>query len=88
MVLCAFLFVRVPFSFGVLGSSMVSAPSHLLFIYLSSLDLLEIGNWNWKLDFLHVYELRASCSINLLQHKYTCNFICNCGGNKINTLLK
>ena len=33
---------------------MVSAPSHLLFIYLSSLDLLEIGNWNWKLDFLLV----------------------------------
>ena len=54
MVLCAFLFVRVPFSFGVKGSSMVSAPSHLLFIYLSSLDLLEIGNWKWKLDFLLV----------------------------------
>ena len=33
---------------------MVSASSHLLFIYLSSLDLLEIGNWNWKLDFLLV----------------------------------
>ena len=33
---------------------MVSAPGHLLFIYLSSLDLLEIGNWNWKLDFLLV----------------------------------
>ena len=33
---------------------MVSAPSHLLFIYLSSLDHLEIGNWNWKLDFLLV----------------------------------
>ena len=31
---------------------MVSAPSHLLFIYLSGLDLLEIGNW--KLDFLLV----------------------------------
>ena len=23
-------------------------------IYLSSLDLLEMGNWNWKLDFLLV----------------------------------
>ena len=33
---------------------MVSAPSHLLFIHLSSLDHLEIGNWNWKLDFLLV----------------------------------
>ena len=54
MVLCAFLFVRVPFSFGVSGSSMVSALSHLLFIYLSSLDHLEIGHWNWKLDFLLV----------------------------------
>ena len=33
---------------------MVSAPSHLLFIYLSSLDYLVIGHWNWKLDFLLV----------------------------------
>ena len=31
---------------------MVSAPSHLLFIYLSSSVHLEIGNW--KLDFLLV----------------------------------
>ena len=31
---------------------MVSAPSHLLFIYLSSLAHLKIGNWNWKLGFL------------------------------------
>ena len=33
---------------------MVSAPNHLLFIYLSRLDHLEIGHWNWKLDFLVV----------------------------------
>ena len=33
---------------------MVSAPDHLLFIYLSSVDHLEIGHWNWKLDFLLV----------------------------------
>ena len=54
MVLRAFLIVRVPFPFGVQGSSMVSAPGHLLVIYLSSLDHLEIGYWNWKLDFLLV----------------------------------
>ena len=35
---------------------MVSAPSHLLFIYLSSLDLLEIGNWNWKLDHIKIFQ--------------------------------
>ena len=32
MVLCAFLIARVPFPFGVSGSSLVSAPGHLLFI--------------------------------------------------------
>ena len=30
---------------------MVSALDYLLFIYLSSLDHLEICHWNWKLDF-------------------------------------
>ena len=35
-------------------NSMLSAPDHLLFIYLSSLDHLEIDHGNWKIDFLLV----------------------------------
>ena len=54
MVLYAFLIVFVPFPFVVYGNSMVSAPDHLPFIYHSSLDHLEIGHRNGKLDFLLV----------------------------------